>query len=153
MNTNNVCLFEHLSCGRFLCVLDCNLEGGRLHHTKTEYTWIRSGKAVGSNAFNSVNGVVLRNEKGHAKKAVTASIVNGECFYTFYPSQEDEKTLPNRMGHFEELTLYCGFYLNRSEDIECLVSTVHGPCLFDWYVYINQLERVNIRGCTTQREK
>ena len=101
MNTNNVCLFEHLSCGRFLCVLDCNLEGGRLHYTKTEYTWIRSGKAVGSNAFNSVNGVVLRNEKGHAKKAVTASIVNGECFYTFYPSQEDENTLPNRMGYFE----------------------------------------------------
>ena len=63
------------------------LEGSYLHLCNEDTRWIRSGKAIGSDASSPVNGLVLRNKKGHKKKAVSASLVDGECFYTLYPSQ------------------------------------------------------------------
>ena len=108
---------------------------------------------MGSNASTPRNGIVFRNESGHIKKAATASLVDGECFYTLYPSRSNENQLPNRMGHFEDLTQYCGFCFNRSENVNSLISTVDGQSLFDWSLYIRQLERANIRGCNTLREK
>ena len=57
------------------------------------------------------------------------------------------------MGHFEDLSQYCGFCFNRSENVEPLISTVPGEALFDWSLYIEQLERADIRGCNTLKEK
>ena len=100
-----------------------------------------------------MNGVVLRNEKGHSKKAASSSLVDAECFYTLNPSRSNKNQLPNQMGYFEALTLYCGFCFNWSENVKALISTVDGKCLLDWSVYIKQLERKNIRGCETLKEK
>ena len=66
---------------------DVLLEGSFLHFCNEDARWIRIGKAVGSDASKPVNGLVLRNEKGHKKKAVSASLVDGEYFYTLYPLQ------------------------------------------------------------------
>ena len=152
MNENS-CLLQHPSRGGFIMAKDEALEGSYLHYSNEEFKWIRSGKATGSDATE--NGLVKRNEKGHRKKAATASLVDGECFYTLYPSRSNPNQLPNRMGYFEDLILYCGFSFIRSDAaaVEGLVSTVEGKGLFDWSVYINQLENANMRGAKTLKEK
>ena len=132
---------------------DESLEGSYLHYCNEDGRWIRTGKAVGSNASNPVNGSVLRNEKGRKKKAVSSSLVDGEYFYTLYPSRSNTHQLPNKMGYFEDLSLYCGFSFNRSENVEGLISTDIQTGIFDWSVYTNHLEKANIRGCGTLREK
>ena len=115
---------------------------------------MRSGKAVGSNDLSPVNGLVFRNEQGHMKKAVSASLVDGECFYTLYPSRSNVNQLPNRRGYFEDLKLYSGFCFNRKEKTDGLTSSGKDEsCLFDWSLYINCLTKTNIRGCDTLREK
>ena len=81
MNPNS-CLLAQPSVGGFLLAVDSALEGSYLHYSTEEDHWIRSGKAVGSDSSNPINGIVLRNEKGHLKKAKSASLVDGECFYT-----------------------------------------------------------------------
>ena len=108
---------------------------------------------MGGNSSNPRNGIVFRNESRHIKKSTTALLVDGKCFYILYPSRLNENQLPNRMGHFEDLTQYCGLCFNQSENVDLLVSTVDGQSLFDWSLYIRQLERENIIGCNTLREK
>ena len=61
--------------------------------------------------------------------------------------------MPNKIGYFEDLSLYCGFSFNRSENVEGLVSTDIEKGIFNWSVYKNRLEKSNIRGCHTLREK
>ena len=129
------------------------MEGLYLHFCNKDARWIRSGKAVGSDASKPVNGLVLRNERGHKKKAVTASLVDGECFYTLYPSQVNINQLPNKLGTFEDLSQYCGFSFNRAENVDGLISCDVKKGIFDWSVYISHLEKSNIRGCSTIREK
>ena len=92
-------------------------------------------------------------KNSHAKKVATASLVDGECFYTLYSSRSNSNYLPNSVGYFEDLTMYCGFCFNRSTDVEAMTSKEHDRGLFDWSLYIKQLERANIRGCNTLREK
>ena len=152
MNPNS-CLLEQPKRGGFLAAFDAQLEGSYLHYSNEDCTWIRSGKAVGSNSSNPINGLVFRNEKGHSKKAVSSSLVDGECFYTLYPSRLNTNQLPNRMGHFEDLTQYCGFSFNRSEDVDGLISTDEDKGLFDWSMYISQIDKSNIQQCQTLREK
>ena len=79
MNLNS-CLLAHPSSSGFLPVLDQILEGSYLYYSIEDLNWIQSGKVIGSDRSNPVNGVVLRNEKGHSMKAVSASLVDGECF-------------------------------------------------------------------------
>ena len=152
MNQNSL-LLEHPSRGSFVLAEDRELEGSYLHYSVEDFQWIRSGKAVGSDDSRPVNGLVRRNEEGHAKKSQTASLVSGECFYTLYPSRMNKNQLPNILGYFEDLSLYCGLSFKRSENVNGLISTVDNECLFDWSVYMTHLDKANIRGCNTLREK
>ena len=68
MNSDS-CLLEHLSRGGFLAATDRALEGSYLHYSDKDFYWICSGKAVGSDSSDSINGIVLRNKKGYVKKA------------------------------------------------------------------------------------
>ena len=150
---HNSCLLQQPSGSGFLPALDEELEGSYLHYSNDEGAWVRSGKAIGSDMLSPINGIVCRNKMGNSKKAATASLVDGECFYTMYPSRSNSNQLSNRMGYFDDLTQYCGFSFKKSEDVEALISTVDGKCLFDWSLYINQLKTANIHGCKTLREK
>lgn len=71
------------------------LEWSYLHHSNEDCCWIQSGKADGSNASDPVNGIVLQNEKGHPVKAVSATLLEGECFYLLYLSQLNTNQLPD----------------------------------------------------------
>ena len=139
MNRNS-CILEHPSRGGFLPAVDRDLEGSYLHYSNEDYHWIRSGKAVGSDASSPRNGIMFRNETGHIKKAATISLVEGEWFYILYPSQLNKNQLTNQLGYFEDLTQYCGFCFNLSKYIEPLISTVPSESLSDWTLYINQLK-------------
>ena len=150
---HNSCLLQQPWRSGFLPALDDELEGSYLHYSNEEGAWVRTGKAVGSDMSSPINGIVFRNKMGHSKKAATASLVDGECFYTMYPARSNSNQLPNRMGYFDDLTQYCGFSFKRSGNVEALVSTVDGECLFDWSLYIKKLETANIRGCKSLREK
>ena len=129
---------------------DESFEGSYLHYSSEEFKWIRSGKAVSD---VSKNGIVRRNEEGHRKKAATASLLDGECFYTLYPSQSNTNQIPDRLGYFEDLQQYCGFCFKRTENIEALVSTIEGRGLFDWSTYISALEVANFKGCKTLKDR
>ncbi len=87
------------------------------------------------------------------KKAVSASLVDGECFYTLYPSRSNVNQLPNRKGYFEDLTQYCDFSFHRTKDIEGLIERNTDTSLFDWDVYIEYLDRSNVGGLKTLTEK
>ena len=150
MNVNS-CLLQNPSRGGFVLAEDEDLEGSYLHYSTEEFRWIRTGKAVGSS--ESKNGIVKRNEDGHRKKAASASLLDGECFYTLYPSCSNTNQLPDKVGHFEDLQQYCGFCFCRKGNTDNLVSTVEGEGLFDWSLYIKCLERTNIRGTNTLQEK
>ena len=76
MNRNS-CILEHPLRGGFLPAVDRDLEGSYLHYSDEDYHWIRSGKAVGSDASSPRNGIVFRNETGHIKKAVAKYLVDG----------------------------------------------------------------------------
>ena len=108
---------------------------------------------MGSNASQPICGLVRRNAEGHAKKCMTSTLLDGECFYTLYPSELNMNQLPNKLGHFEDLTQYCGFSFHRGSDVEGLVSTDEGRNLFDWSVYIEGLEKSKVGGLKTLREK
>ena len=105
---------------------------------------------MGSN--ESKNGIVKRNED-HRKKAVSALLLDGECFYTLYPSRSNSNQLPDQIGHFENLQQYCGFCFNRKSNVDGLVPTVEGEGMFDWSIYIKYLESTNIRGAKTLIDK
>ena len=147
------CLLEDPVRGSFLIANDDQLEGSYLHYHKEGLAWVRSGKAVGSDTSSPVNGLVLRNEKGHRKKAATSSLLDGQCFYTLFPSQTNESQLPNKLGYFEELTLYCGFSFNRRRNTEGLTSIKDDTSIFDWSLYIKRLTDSRIHGATTLCEK
>ena len=132
---------------------DIVLGGSYLHYSNEELQWIRSGKAVGSDSSSPINGLVYRNEQGHMKKAMVSTLLDGECFYTLYPSRLNTSQLPNKIGHFEDLIQYCGFSFRRENDLEGLTSTDEGKCMFDWSVYINHLDRSKLGGLKTLREK
>ena len=151
MTNPNACLLQHPSRGGWRVAEDTALEGSYLHYSTEDLKWVRSVKAVGSN--ESKHGIVKRNEEGHRKKAATATLLDGECFYTLYPSESNTNQLPNRMGCFEDLIQYCGFCFNRSENVDPMISTIEGSCLFDWSMYITSLEKANIRGSSTLKEK
>ena len=150
---SNSCLLEHPENGGFLPAVDRELEGSYLHYSNEGCRWVRSGKAVGSNDSSPVNGLVFRNEQGHMKKAVSASLVDGECFYTLYPSRSNVNQMPNRRGYFDDLTQYCGFSFHRTEDIDGLTERNTDTSLFDWDVYIEYLDRSNVGGLKTLTEK
>ena len=84
---------------------------------------------------------------------MSASLVDGECFYTLYPSRSNVNQLPNRRGYFEDLTQYCGFSFHRTKDIEGLTDRNTDTSLFDWDVYIEYLDRSNVGGLRTMTEK
>ena len=77
MNQSN-CVLDDPSRGGFLPVLDRKLEGIYLYCLGEVFNWIWSGKTVGSDQLSPMTGVVLRNEKVHAKKVISASLVDGE---------------------------------------------------------------------------
>ena len=147
------CLLAHPSCSGFLRATDKELEGSYLHYSEEDYQWIRSGKAVGSDASSPINGLVFRNEHGHKKKAVTASLVDGECFYTLYPSRSNTNQLPNRRGYYEDLTQYCGFSFHRTKNVKGLIAVDEDHSLFDWSMYIKYLDKSNVGGLKTLTEK
>ena len=107
---------------------------------------------MGSDNSSLRTGLTNRNV-AHRIKATSATLLEGECFYTLYPSRDNKNELPNKLGVFEDLQLYCGFSFDRSKSVEALISTENNKSLFDWSVYISQLEKTNIRGCDTLREK
>ena len=148
----NSCLLRQPNRGGFLVAVDRALEGSYLHWSNEESAWIRSGKAVGSDKSDPINGIVFRNETGHVKKAATASLLDGECFYTQYPSRDNNNQLPDKVGIFEDLTQYCVFSFNRSNNLSGLISTVDDEGLLDWSLYTSRFETTNIRGCSTFRE-
>ena len=77
MNRRNY-LLQYSSHGGFIPAEDSTLKCSYLHYSTKEFTWIQSGKAVGSNG--SGHSIVKRNEEGHVKKAGSASLMDGECF-------------------------------------------------------------------------
>ena len=80
-------------------------------------------------------------------------MLDGDCSYTLYPLQLNTNELVNRMEFYEDLVQYCGFCFRRTDNLEALISTVDGEGLFDWSMYINQLQRANMRGAKTICEK
>lgn len=78
----NICLLKTLSSGWFVLANDESFEGLYLYFCIKDVRLTRSGNTVGSDASNPVNGLVLRNEKGHKKKTVSASLIDGEYFFT-----------------------------------------------------------------------
>ena len=146
-------LLQHPLSSGFLPAIDKTLEGSYLHCSNEKLRWIRSRKAVGSDSSNPINGIVYQNEEGHRKKAISATLIDGEYFYTLYPSESNTNQLPNKISHFEDLTQYCGFSFHRNNNVEGLTATEEGKCLFDWSVYINHVERSKVGGLKTLREK
>ena len=134
-----------------MLAVDPALEGSYLHYRKEGCRLIRGGKVVGDDNSSPVNGLVRRNEEGHRKKAVSSSLLDGECFYTLYPSQSNKNQFPNKRGYFEELSLYCGFSFIRNKNVDGLTSTDNG--ILDWSMYIRHLDKSNIRAAKTLREK
>ena len=63
---------------------DVEIEEIYLHYLNEEFEWILIGKVIGSD--KSGYRLVKRNDEGHWKKVVPAPLVDGECFYTLYPS-------------------------------------------------------------------
>ena len=61
--------------------------------------------------------------------------------------------MPNKLGYFEDLTLYCGFSFNRTENTIGLTSTENNKSIFDWSLYIRKLTTTNMRGANTLRER
>ena len=118
-----------------------------MHYRKE---WIRSGKAVGNDKSSPVNGLARKNEGGHRKKEVSSSLLDGECFYTLYPSRPNKNQFPNKLGCFEDLSLYCGFIFIRNKNVDGLTSTDNG--ILDWSMYIWHLDKSNIHGANTLRE-
>ena len=159
----NFCLLKHPGNGGFVTTLDTSLEGSYLYYFRDECRWIRSGKAVGSDHSQPISGIVKRDVVGHFKKAATASLaVDGECFYTLYPSKDNPNQLPNKRGNYEDLVQYCGMCFIRSENVDGLVNTtpiqeldsdVPVDALFDWSVYIQHLDKSNVQNVQTLREK
>ena len=105
----NICLLKQPYHGGFLLAEDATLEGSYLHYNNEDGRWIWSGKAAGNDDSNPVNGLVRRNEEGHRKKAKSVSLLDGDCFYTKYPSRDNENQFPNKLGYFKDILLYCGF--------------------------------------------
>ena len=164
----NFCLLRHPINGGFIVALDIKLEGSYLYYFREECRWIRSGKAVGSNHSNPINGIVRRDSIGYFRKASTASLaVDGECFYTLFPTQDNPNQIPNKKGFYEDLTQYCGMSFMRSENVDGLVNTtpvtqqdltstsetVHIEALFDWSMCIDYLDKSNVQDVQTLREK
>ena len=58
MVNSNTCLLKLATVGGFLLANDAELEGSYLHFNREDGCWVRSGKAVGNNALNPVNGLV-----------------------------------------------------------------------------------------------
>ena len=75
--------------------------------------------------------------------------MDGERFYTLYPSISNHNQLADRMGYFEDLGQYCGFCFY-SDDVDALIAVDR---LFDWSVYINHLEKIIMKNVNTLREK
>ena len=68
-----------------------------------------------------------------------------------YPSRLNKNQFPNKRGYFEELLLYCGFSFIRNKNVDGLTSTDNG--ILDWLMHIRHLNKSNIRGVKTLREK
>ena len=64
----NTCLLKNPIVGGFMLAEDEALEGSYLQYCNEDGRWIRTGKAVGSNASDPVNGLVLRNKKDTRRK-------------------------------------------------------------------------------------
>ena len=82
---------------------------------------------------------------------MSSSLLDGECFYTLNPSRSNKNQFPNNRGYFADLLLYCGFSFIRNKSINGLTSTDNG--ILDWSMYIRHLDKSNIRGAKTLREK
>ena len=95
---------------------DTWVEGSYLHYNHEDMIWIRSGKALGSNETSLTNGLMKRHE-AHQQRATSSALIDGECFYTLYPSQNNKNQLPNKLGYFEELRLYCSFSSNWNDHV------------------------------------
>ena len=100
-----------------------------------------------------MNRLVYRNKVGYRKKAEYASLVDGEYFYTHYPMRSNEAQLVSKRGCFEDLSLYCGFSFNRSENVAGMASIEDKNSIFDWSTYLNHIDKANIRGAMTFRDK
>ena len=158
--TKNNCLLKLPIVGSFIDATDEKIEGCYIHNLSETMEWVRSGKAVGSANSNPVAGVVSRNLE-HKKRAAKATIVEGKCFYTIFPSENNKEKLPGRRGYFEDLKQFVGMGFRRDENTDGLTCTskiVLGKdertrSLFDWSNYIEKLESTTIRGCTTLKEK
>ena len=159
----NFCLLKHPANGGFVAVLDISLEGSYLYYFRNECRWIRSGKAVGSDHSQPINGLVRRDAIGHFRKASTASLaVDSECFYTLYQTRDNPIQLPNKKGYYEDVDQYCGLSFIRSKNIDGLINTtplqdirsdVPVEALFDWSVYIKHLDKSNVQSVQTIKEK
>ena len=82
---------------------------------------------------------------------MSSSLLDGECFYTLYPSRSNKNQFPNKRRYFEDLSLYCGFSFIRNNNVDGLTSTDNG--VLDWSMYIRHLDKSNTRGAKTLREK
>ena len=83
-------------------------------------------------------------------EALTASMLDGEGFYMLYPSKYNSTQLLNKLGHFEDMLLYCGFNFKRASHTDCLVTI--DIAYLDWLIYIKKSEKSNIEGAKTLRE-
>ena len=65
---------------------------------------------VDIHASRLMNGIVNRNEGGRKKKAATSTLLDGSCFYRLFPGRSNKNQLPDKLGYFEDLNLYCGLF-------------------------------------------
>ena len=92
----NACLLKNPTQGGFVAAVNTELEDIYLHYSTKEFQWIQPGNDV---------CMVKRHVYVNQKKALSASLLDGEFFFTLYQSSSNTNQLPNRMGYFEELVL------------------------------------------------
>ena len=106
------------------CLLDCSseqnnfipgedakdLEGCYLYWDTIGKKFIRSGKVTGGKKGTQKGRTFEVRNKEHEKGAKLKTFQDRQSqFYTKYPSSENSTGNLNILGHFENLTQYCGF--------------------------------------------
>ena len=151
----DISLLKHPSQGKFVEVVNPNLEGSYLHYNLIDCAWIRSGKAVGSDQSEPRASMLNRNS-GHIKRSKTSMVSDGNKMYRLYPSRSNPNKRPFQ-AHFEDLKQFVGLGFDRDRDFKNM-SDSNLPenvldTLFDWDGVLDKVDAMNEGTCTTRREK
>jgi hypothetical protein len=103
-----------------------DLEGCYLYWDNTGKFFIRSGKVTGGKKGTHKGRTFEVRHKEHKKGSTLTTFQHRQSqFYSKYPSCANNKANLNILGHFENLTQYCAFPIDRSK--QNLIKKICNP--------------------------